>query len=88
MVSAIMARFSGSDRRPGLDERLHVGVGGGGPAGAARHAEGGQPAVLEGDVLHAAEEAQVLGIGAGPAPLDVVHAEGVQARGQPDLVLH
>src|SRR6267142_1681027 len=56
--------------------------------GAPGHGERGELGVLEGDVLHAPEEPEVLGIGARPAPLDVVNAEGVQPGAQADLVLH
>src|SRR5207245_4732030 len=57
-------------------------------ARTACHAEGGQLGVLEGDVLHAPEEAEVLGVRARPAPLYIMDAESVQPRGQTDLVFH
>ena len=69
------------DRRDGrarVQERLHVGVRLGGAARTAGHAERRELRVLERHVLHPAEEAQVLGIGARPAPLDVVDAERVE----------
>ena len=43
---------------------------------------------LEDGVLDALEEAQVLGVRARPATLDVVDAEGVEPLGDADLVLH
>src|SRR6059058_476829 len=79
------------DRRDGrarVQERLHVGVRLGGAARTAGHAERRELRVLERHVLHPAEEAQVLGIGARPASLDVVDAERVEPRRQADLVLH
>src|SRR2546427_438779 len=57
-------------------------------ARTACHAEGGQLGVLECDVLHAPEEAEVLGVRARPAPLYIMDAESVQPRGQTDLVFH
>src|SRR3989304_3299697 len=50
--------------------------------------EGGDLRDLEHGVLDAAEEAQALRIGAGPAALDVVHAERVQTLGDANLVFH
>src|SRR6266851_3676736 len=51
-------------------------------------AEGADLRALEDRVLHALEEAQVLGIRPGPAALDVVHAELVEAVRDTHLVLH
>ena len=56
--------------------------------GAPRRSERADLRGLEHCVLHALEEAQVLWIGAGPAALDVVDTEGVEALGDADLVLH
>ncbi len=53
---------------------------------AARAAEGGELGVLELELLRFAEELDVLLVGAGPAALDVVHAEGVEALGDAQLV--
>src|SRR5262249_13431953 len=68
--------------------RLDVAVFGRPHAGTARGAEGGDLGGLEHRVLHALEEAQVLGVGSWPSPLDVVDAEGVEPLGDADLVLH
>ena len=74
------------DGRAGLEQEgdlrvfLHGGV------RAAGAAEGGKPRVLELELLRLAEELDVLLVGAGPAALDVVHAEGVEALGDAELV--
>ena len=78
----------GDHGRPRLDERLDVAVLLRLHTGSPRGAEGGDLGGLEDGVLDALEEAEVLGIGAGPAALDVVDAESVQALGDADLVLH
>ncbi len=49
-----------------------------GRRGAAGAAEGGDLRVLELELLRLAERLDVLGVGAGPAAFDVVHAEGVE----------
>jgi hypothetical protein len=78
----------GDDGRARLHQRLDVAVvlrpHPGPPGGAERRDLGG----LEHRVLHALEEAQVLRVGAGPAALDVVDAERVEALGDAHLVLH
>jgi hypothetical protein len=53
---------------------------------AAGAAEGGELGVAELELFGLAEELDVLLVGAGPAALDVVHAEGVEALGQAQLV--
>src|SRR2546430_15686427 len=55
--------------------------------GAARHAEGRELRLPQRDALHATKEFRVLGIRAGPSPLDVADAEGVQPASDLDLVL-
>ena len=76
------------DRRARVEEGLHVGVRLDGAARAPGHAERGELGVLERDVLHTAEEAEVLRVRARPPALDVVDPEGVETRRQADLVLH
>src|SRR6266851_2784053 len=78
----------GDDGRPRLDEGLEVAVLLRPHAGPAGGAEGADLRALEHRVLHALEEAQVLGIRPGPAALDVVHAELVEAVRDTHLVLH
>jgi hypothetical protein len=76
------------DGGPRLDERLDISVVLRPHAGPPGGAEGADLRALEHRVLHALEEAEVLGIGPGPAPLDVVHAELVEAVRDAHLVLH
>src|SRR5713101_7293723 len=78
----------GDDRGARLDERLDVAVLLRPHSRTARRAEGGDLGGLEDSVLNALEEAEVLGVRARPAALDIVDAEGVQALGYADLVLH
>ena len=59
---------------------LHFGV------RAARAAEGGELRMLELQLLRLAEKLDVLLVRAGPAALDVVHAEGVETLGNAELV--
>src|SRR5207253_1621725 len=68
----------GDHGRPRLDERLDVAVLLRLHARTTCGAESGDLGGLEDGVLDALEEAQVLGIGAGPAALDVVDADGVR----------
>ena len=78
----------GDDGRSRLDQRLDVRVVLRAHARPPGRAERADPGGLEDRVLHALEEAQVLGIRPGPAALDVVDAERVEALGDADLVLH
>ncbi len=78
----------GDHGRARLDQRLDIAVLLRPHAGTARGAEGGDLRGLEDGVLDALEEAQILGVRAGPAALDVVDAESVQALRDADLVLH
>ncbi len=56
--------------------------------GAHGRAEGGDAGVLQVQlVLRPLEELHVLRIGAGPAALDVIHAELVQTAGNAQLVV-
>src|SRR5262249_28732975 len=71
-----------------LQDRHHVRIALGDAPRAPGHGERGELGVLQRDVLHAAEEAEILGIRAGPAALDVVDAEGVETARQAHLVLH
>src|SRR6266850_606734 len=78
----------GDDGRARLDQRLQVAVllrPDAGPPGGAERAD---LRALEHRVLHALEEPQVLGIGPGPAALDVVDTELVEAVRDAHLVLH
>jgi hypothetical protein len=76
----------GDYRRVCLQESLERLVRGDrvGPAGGA---EGGQLRVGESEVAGPSEELGVLGVGAGPAALDVIDAELVELAGDPELVL-
>src|SRR6266446_2378807 len=88
MVSPIMARFSGSVVSSACvtwkSHDLPTIV----ATGATGHGKRAELGVLQRDVVHAAEEAEVLRIRARPAALDVVDADGIEARGQTDLVFH
>src|SRR3990170_359587 len=91
--SAIMARFSSSvvpiaDVTWKSQDFPKMVTAGGPDSGPPGRPEGGDLRNLEHGVLDAAEEAQVLRIGAGPPALDVVHAERVQALGDANLVFH
>ena len=74
------------DRRAGLEQKrdllvaLDLGI------GAAGAAERGQFGVLEVEFLRLAEELDVLLVGAGPSPLDIVHAEGVEPLGDAEFI--
>ena len=75
-------------RRARFHQRAHVAVFLHRVAGEPRGAEGRELGVLEVQLAGAGEELLVLGIGAGPAALDVVDAQIVQLLRNGDLVLH
>src|SRR5581483_9776167 len=66
--------------------RLEAGVGGGGDALAARHAESGDLGVLERQLADLLEVLEVLGVGQRVAALDEVDAEVVEALRDVELV--
>ncbi len=72
-------------RRAGVDHGGKYVVVGRRASGALGHAEGGHAGVAE--LWRRLEEGAVGGIGAGPAALDVVEAEGVERLGDAGLVL-
>ena len=74
------------DRRLGGDELAQVRVGLGPVRPVAGRAEGGQLRPLPADRLRGREELDVLGVGAGPAALDVGHAVLVEHPGDAELV--
>ena len=73
--------------RFGFEQRAHVGILVHGVLGEARGAESGQPGVLELDFLGALEKLLVLGIGVGPAALNVIDTELVQLLRDDQLVV-
>src|SRR5712692_7278441 len=75
-------------RRAGVEHRAHVGVRVGGAAGAPGHAERRELGVLERDVLHAPEEAEVLRVRARPSALYIMNAERVEPGREPNLIFH
>ena len=78
----------GDDGRAGLDQRQDVGILVDRVLGEAGGAEGGELGVVELASPRArVEELLVLGVGAGPAALDVVDAQLVQLLGDDQLVL-
>ena len=78
----------GDHRRAGLHQGADVAVLLAAGAGAAGAAERRDLRLGRRGRLHPAEELGVLGIGAGPAALDVVHAEPVERQGDLHLVVH
>ena len=77
----------GDGRRFRLEEGLDVPAVFGTEPRLAGAPEGGQPGVAEGGSLGHLEEAGVLGVGAGPSPLDVVEPHLVETPGDPQLLL-
>ena len=77
----------GDDRRPGVHQRADVAVFLAPCARPSGAAEGRHLRARGRRLPHAAEELGVLGIGAGPAALDVVDAEAVEDAGDLHLVL-
>src|SRR5262249_15906336 len=75
------------DRRLCHEERTQTLVFGGSYPGPSRAAEGGDARVVEGVRARLGEELRVFGVGAGPAPLDVVDTEIIKAVGNAQLVL-
>ncbi len=76
------------DRRRRLEQHRDVLIGVAGDARAARRAEGARPCVLtQAERSHGREERRVARVRPRPAALDVVHAEGVEALGDAQLVL-
>src|SRR5659263_679348 len=53
-----------------------------------RHAESGQPGSAQSVAGHLLIKLHILGIRAGKAALDVMHAEAVQPQGDLDLLIH
>ncbi len=78
----------GEHGRLGLEQGLELRVLGGGDAGAAGGAEGGEFGVLELQLFGLGEEGDVAGVGAGEAALDVVHPEGVELLRDEQFVGH
>ncbi len=76
----------GDRRGCGFDEMADVGVAVDGVAGEARGTEGGEAGVLEAEVSRAGEELLVLGVGAGPAALNVIDTEFVELLGDDEFV--
>src|SRR5207249_6184812 len=74
-------------RRLRRQERAEVGILLGPHAGLARGAEGHELRVAQREGTRAPEELRVLGIGARPAALDVVHAEAVEQPRDLQLVV-
>jgi len=52
-----------------------------------RASKGADPGMSQGIVLDLLKELDVLGIGSGPSPLDVIHPEPVESHGDSELVL-
>jgi len=77
----------GDDGRGGRQQRGEVGVALRRDPLPPRRPEGRQPRAGERHVPHAGEEVDVLRVGARPASLDDVHAEGVESQGDRDLVV-
>jgi hypothetical protein len=71
----------------GVDERLHVGIGGGLSVDLAGAAERRQLGVFQLQLAGPAEELDVLGVGARVAALDEVNAEPIQHARDLQLVL-
>ena len=69
---------NGDCRRLRFQQRAHVRILFHRVLGEARGAERGQPRVLQLDVLGALEKLLVLGIGVGPAALNIVDTQLVQ----------
>ncbi len=81
-VAGVALADQGDHGRLGDEQGADLGVVGDGDAGAAGGAEGREAGVAEAEFgTGPVEELGVAGDGAGPAALDVVHADGVQETG-------
>ena len=88
-MAQVRLRDQGDRRRAGIDERPDLRVLGDVDAGLAGRAEGGQACGAELQLgAGAGEELRVARDGAGPAALDVGHAQLVQEAGDGELVGH
>jgi hypothetical protein len=76
----------GDDRSLGFEEQGNLGIFFHRDVRAPGAAERGEFGVLEVEFFGFAKELDVFLVGAGPAALDVVHAEGVEALGDAELV--
>ena len=79
------ARRNGDDGRAGLDEQAHLVVLLDGHALFARGTERGEPRIFEFFLFGLREELDVLGIAAGPAAFNVMHAERVELLGDAEF---
>ena len=84
-VEVVRLADEADDRGAGVHHRRQHVVVRRRPAGALGHAEGGEAGAAE--RRGGGEEGAVGGVGAGPAALDVVEAEGVEGLGDAELVL-
>src|SRR5205823_6386268 len=75
------------DRRFGCDQLAHDRVAFRFPAWPARRSEARDLRGLQPELRYAAEELDVLRVGAGPAALDVMHADLIQPRRDLELVV-
>ena len=76
------------DRRLGLNQGLEVGVFIGGILGVVGASKGGQLGVLQGLLFHLLEKFHILGVGTGPASLNIIDPQIVQLFGNTNLVHH
>jgi hypothetical protein len=87
-VPVVRLAHDGDDASASVHEGAKVGVRVRGGAGMTGRPEGGQLRVSQGQRAGPHEELGVLGVGARPAPLDVVDAHFVQHAGDLELVLN